>query len=74
VIGQGKRFEKDFLSSIKPFPGVRKTLKATGCRLGLATDCEGAPLRHYRNILKIDDLLDAIARGRMPGKASQIRN
>jgi HAD superfamily hydrolase (TIGR01509 family) len=63
---QGTRFEKHFLSSIKPFPGVRKTLtslKAMGCRLGLATDCAGAPLRHYRKILKIDDLLDATACG-----------
>jgi phosphoglycolate phosphatase-like HAD superfamily hydrolase len=63
---QGRRFEKHYLPSIKPFPGVRKTLralKAMGCRLGLATDCDGAPLRHYRKILKIDDLLDAIARG-----------
>jgi phosphoglycolate phosphatase-like HAD superfamily hydrolase len=63
---QGRRFEKHFLSSIKPFPGVRKalkSLKAMGCRLGLATDCEGTALRHYRTILKIDDLLDGIACG-----------
>lgn len=63
---QGRRFEKHYLPRIKPFPGVRKTLKALkamGCRLGLATDCDGAPLRYYRKILKIDDLLDAIACG-----------
>jgi phosphoglycolate phosphatase-like HAD superfamily hydrolase len=63
---QGRRFEKHYLPSIKPIPGVRKTLsalKAMGCRIGLATDCDGPPLRRYRKILKIDDLLDAIACG-----------
>ena len=56
---QGRRFEKHYLPNIKPIPGVRKTLsalKAMGCRIGLATDCDGPPLRRYRKILKIDEV------------------
>ena len=63
---QGERFEREYLSTVKPFPGVQATLqslRASGRHLALATDCKGASLRHYRQALQIDGLLDAVASG-----------
>lgn len=63
---QGARFEAEYLPSIRPLPGIRQTLrrlKARGAKIGIATDCKGASLARYRAIMRVDDLLDAIACG-----------
>lgn len=63
---QAELFERDYLSQTRAFPNVRDTflfLKSQGLKLGLATDCKDAPLRHYRSLLHIEDLIDGIACG-----------
>jgi HAD superfamily hydrolase (TIGR01509 family) len=63
---QGQRFENHYLPYIRPFEGVRETLltlKSRELKFALATDCQGPTLNHYRHILQIDDLIDAIACG-----------
>jgi HAD superfamily hydrolase (TIGR01509 family) len=63
---QDKRFEAKYLASIRPLPGIRETLlrlAARGSRIGIATDCKGASLAHYRRAMGIDDLLDGMACG-----------
>jgi phosphoglycolate phosphatase-like HAD superfamily hydrolase len=63
---QGKRFAADYLPRVVPFPEAQATLqalKSRDCKIALATDCKGAALEHYRAILQIDALLDALACG-----------
>lgn len=63
---QSAVFETRYLSQVQPFDDVRRAiqrLKEAGHEVALATDCKGASLEHYRAILGIDDLLDAIACG-----------
>ena len=66
LAAQGARFEAHELHKVRAFPRVRATLsvlKSNGAQLALATDCKGATLHHYRVLLGIDDLLDAVACG-----------
>jgi HAD superfamily hydrolase (TIGR01509 family) len=66
IKAQGEHFQKEYLFQVRPFEGVRDTLltlRQSKLRFALATDCEGPALKHYRTILQIDDLLDAIACG-----------
>ena len=42
---------------------VFSAIKAHGGSVALATDCQSDQLQHYRTLLGIDDLLDAIACG-----------
>jgi len=63
---QGARFREDYLPHISPLPGVRPLfadLKRRGHRIALATDCARDELRHYLDVAKIEDLVDAIACG-----------
>lgn len=63
---QGARYRAHYLPKVRPFAGVRElflALKARGRRIALATDCASDELRHYLDLLGIDDLLDTIACG-----------
>ena len=63
---RGMIYEEKYLKSVKPFIGVRdvfKELTARGGRIALATDCKGPELKHYRSLLNVDDLIDAMACG-----------
>jgi HAD superfamily hydrolase (TIGR01509 family) len=66
IKAEGEHFQQAYLPHVKPFEGARETLlslKSGKLKFALATDCEGPPLEHYRRILQIDHLLDAIACG-----------
>ena len=63
---QGRRYRTHGLPKVRPFGGVRElflALKARSRRLAIATDCDRDELRHYLDLLGIDDLLDTIACG-----------
>jgi phosphoglycolate phosphatase-like HAD superfamily hydrolase len=63
---QGERYRSKFLSTVKPFPGIPdlfKAVKESGCRIGLATTCQPDELRHYRSIMNVGELIDAVACG-----------
>ena len=63
---QGKRYRAAYLPRVRAFPGVRavfSAIKSTGGRIALATDCQAGELKHYRSLLEVDDLVDAIACG-----------
>ena len=40
-----------------------ETVKREGVRIAIATDCTDPTLRHYREVLGVDDLIDVIACG-----------
>lgn len=66
VTAESERYCADYLPRVRAFPGVRdlfSAIKAHGGRVALATDCQSDQLQHYRTLLGIDDLLDAIACG-----------
>ncbi|NNM75998.1 HAD family hydrolase [Sphingomonas sp. ID1715] len=55
-------FKRDYLSRVKPFPGVRglfEGLKASGALIALATSGAEDELEHHKQLLGIGDLLDA---------------
>ena len=59
-------YEAKYLGSVKAFTGVRdvfEALREGGGRIALATDCKGPELSHYRSLLNVDDLIDAMACG-----------
>jgi HAD superfamily hydrolase (TIGR01509 family) len=63
---KGKLYERKYLAGVKAFTGVREvleTLTKDGGMIALATDCKGAPLRHYLSLLGVDDLIDSMACG-----------
>ena len=63
---QGKIYQAKYLGSVKAFTGVRdvfEALREGGGRIALATDCKGPELNHYRSLLNVDDLIDAMACG-----------
>ena len=63
---QGKIYQAKYLGSVKAFAGVRdvfEALREGGGRIALATDCTGPELNHYRSLLNVDDLIDAMACG-----------
>jgi phosphoglycolate phosphatase-like HAD superfamily hydrolase len=63
---QGKLYERKYLASVQAFTGIREVFEALtkdGGRIALATDCKGAPLRHYLSLLAADDLIDSMACG-----------
>lgn len=63
---QGKIYQAKYLGSVKAFTGVRdvfEALREGGGRIALATDCKGPELSHYRSLLNVDDLIDAMACG-----------
>jgi phosphoglycolate phosphatase-like HAD superfamily hydrolase len=66
VTAEGERYRMLYLPRARAFPGVREVfcaIKAHGGRIALATDCQSAELKHYRSLIDVDDLLDAIACG-----------
>lgn len=63
---QGERYRAHYLPGVRPFADVRKAfmaIKARGGRIALATDCQSDELDHYRGLMDVDDLIDAIACG-----------
>jgi phosphoglycolate phosphatase-like HAD superfamily hydrolase len=42
---------------------VFEALREGGGRIAVATDCKGPELSHYRSLLNVDDLIDAMACG-----------
>src|ERR1700710_756137 len=63
---QSKIYQSNYLQDVKAFVDVRKVfeaLKKKGGRIALATDCKGAALKHYRSLLDVDELVDAVACG-----------
>jgi HAD superfamily hydrolase (TIGR01549 family) len=63
---QGTRYRREFLTHVKPFPGVRELfeeLRRRGRQIALATDCQKDELRHYLDITGISDLVGAFACG-----------
>ena len=62
----GKHYEQNYLPSVRAFDGVRdvfSAIKAGGGQIAIATDCKGSPLKFYRSLLGIDDLIDQLACG-----------
>jgi beta-phosphoglucomutase-like phosphatase (HAD superfamily) len=63
---EGKNFEARYLGSVQAFKGIRllfEAVKRGAERLRIATDCTDPALRHYRTVLGVDHLIDAIACG-----------
>jgi HAD superfamily hydrolase (TIGR01509 family) len=63
---QQDRYEADYLKGVVPFPNVDETLQrlhSSGLRIALVTDCKGAALSHYRALLGVDEVLDALVCG-----------
>jgi HAD superfamily hydrolase (TIGR01549 family) len=63
---EGKNFEARYLRSVRAFKGIRplfETIKREGGRIAIATDCTDPALRHYREVLGVDDLIDVITCG-----------
>ena len=59
---RGKLFQKNFLPHVKPFPGVRplfERMKRDGLKLALASSAKKDELKHYAELLEIDDLIEA---------------
>jgi HAD superfamily hydrolase (TIGR01509 family) len=63
---QGRRYREQFLPLVRPLPGVLRLfeqIKARGCLLGLATDCQRDQLDHYLALTGVAPLIDAVASG-----------
>jgi phosphoglycolate phosphatase-like HAD superfamily hydrolase len=63
---EGKNFQARYLRSVRTFTGIRslfEAIKREGGRIAIATDCAGLVLKHYRSVLDVDDLIDAVACG-----------
>ena len=59
---RGKRFQKDFMSKVKPFPEVRalfERLKQDGIKIALASSAKIDEMKHYAEMLEIEDLIHA---------------
>jgi HAD superfamily hydrolase (TIGR01549 family) len=63
---EGKNFQAKYLTSVRAFTGIRplfEAIRREGGKIAIATDCEDPQLTHYRAVLGVDDLIDAIACG-----------
>ena len=63
---QGSIYERDYLSGVKPFDGIRdvfRILTERGARIALATDCKGLAFKRYISLLNADDFIAATACG-----------
>lgn len=59
---RGKLFKREFLSKVKPFPGVRalfERIKQDGIKIALASSAKRDELEHYAELLEIEDLIEA---------------
>jgi phosphoglycolate phosphatase-like HAD superfamily hydrolase len=66
LTAEGERYRAQYLRGVRPFSGLRKAfmaIKGDGGRIALATDCQSDELKHYRSLMDVDDLIDAIACG-----------
>lgn len=66
LAAQGERYRAFYLPQVKPFPGIRAVfaaVKSRGGRIALATDCDTVELKHYRSLIDVDDMIDAMACG-----------
>ena len=66
LTAEGERYRAVYLSQGRPFAGVRAVfaaIKSQGGRIALATDCQSDELKHYRSLMNVDDLIDAVACG-----------
>ncbi|MGU3359348.1 HAD family hydrolase [Methylobacterium sp. M6A4_1b] len=56
-------FKRDYLSQVKPFPGVRalfEHLKSQGLTVALASSGKAAEVEHYQSLMKVEDLTDVV--------------
>ena len=61
-----KHYERTYLHAVRAFEGVRSLFAAIRQQSGaiaLATDCEGEPLKAYRALIGVDDMIDHVACG-----------
>ena len=68
---QGRNFQAKYLKAVRPFLGIRplfEAIKRGGGKIAFATDCQNPQLKHYRAVLGVDDLIDAIACGEDVGE------
>ena len=59
---RGKLFKAEFLPQVKPFPGVRalfERVKQDGLKIALASSAKKDELKHYAQLLSIEDLIEA---------------
>jgi phosphoglycolate phosphatase-like HAD superfamily hydrolase len=66
LTAEGERYRAVFLPRVRAFPGVRAVfaaIRSRGGRIALATDCQSDELKRYRDLMNVDDLIDAIACG-----------
>jgi phosphoglycolate phosphatase-like HAD superfamily hydrolase len=66
LTAQGERYRAIYLPQAQAFPGVRAVftaIRSHGGRIALATDCQSDELKRYRDLMNVDDLIDAIACG-----------
>ena len=55
-------FHRDYMDKIKPFPSVPELLRKiqdSGKKVALASSAKGPDLAHYKELLQIEDLLNA---------------
>jgi len=74
---QGARFREEYLPHIPPLPGVRplfEELKKRDCKIAIATDCAKDELRHYLEVAKVEELVDAIGCGDDIGRGKPAPN
>lgn len=58
---RGDLFKGEFLSQVKPFPGVRalfERIKRDGLKIALASSAKKDELEHYAKLLEIEDLIE----------------
>jgi phosphoglycolate phosphatase-like HAD superfamily hydrolase len=62
---RGNATARNFYPQRVRFPAFRlcSRPKENDCRIALATTCDPGELRHYKSILQIDGLIDAVACG-----------
>ncbi|KQP54339.1 HAD family hydrolase [Methylobacterium sp. Leaf111] len=56
-------FKRDYLSKVKPFPGVRalfEHLKAQDLTLALASSGKAKEVEHYQTLMGVEDLTDVV--------------
>jgi phosphoglycolate phosphatase-like HAD superfamily hydrolase len=66
IARHGSEYRCDFLPTTKSFPAVRELLaelKRHEFGVALATTCDSSELAHYRQIISVDEMIDAAARG-----------
>lgn len=63
---KGTHYENVHLPTVQAFNGVKalfRSIRDAGGAIAFATDCKGAPLKVYRKLLDVDDLINHIACG-----------